>query len=134
MGGWKALLGKDPQQALSWITEGIKAKQDAPRSVEPTTDERQRGALEPSNLQKALEGLHQDGLLVLKNVVDLQHVDHLREVMASETESILKDSPRAGQFNQGVSSNILQCPPVARSDCLYDDVWFNSFVIQIANA
>lgn len=105
-----------------------------PRSLSLSADEKINGFYNPANLQKALEGLHQDGLLVLKGVVDVRHVDHLRAVMSAETPSILEDSRRAGLYNQGVNSNILQIPPLNRKDCLYNDVWFNPFVVQIANA
>ena len=108
--------------------------QDAPKAIFSSSEERRSGAYNPANLQKALEGLHQDGLLVLRDVVDVKHVDQLRKIMSAETQSILKDPRRAGIYNQGVNSNILQTPPVNREDCLFDDVWFNPFVIQIANA
>ena len=110
------------------------AEEDAPRAIDCTAREHQNGKYGARNLQFALEGLHQDGLLVLKGVVDVQHVNHLQKVMNSETESILHGSERGGLFNQGVKSNILQAPPVVRADCLFDDVFFNSFVVQIANA
>ena len=107
---------------------------DPPRAIELTPQEKQAGAYSGSNLQRALEGLHQDGLLVLKGIVDTAHVDHLREVMAAETQDVMKSAERSGVYNQGVNSNILQNPPVHRKDCLYNDVWFNPFVVQIANA
>lgn len=107
---------------------------DNPRTIKLTATERRSDTYSPTNLQAALEGLHQDGLLVLKGVVDVNHVDHLRNVMSAEATSILHSPERAGQYNQGVKSNILQNPPVAREDCLFDDVFFNPFVIQIANA
>ena len=107
---------------------------DAPRAIDCTAQEQQSGKYGEQNLQAALEGLHQDGLLVLKGIVEVDHVDHLREVMNSETQSILHGSERGGMFNQGVKSNILQAPPVVRADCLFDDVFFNPFVVQIANA
>ncbi|KAK3114838.1 hypothetical protein LTR53_006418 [Teratosphaeriaceae sp. CCFEE 6253] len=107
---------------------------DAPRSISASPNERHRYAFDATTLQSALEALHQDGLLVLKQVVDVGHVDHLRQVMSAETRSILQSSQRADQYNQGVKSNILQNPPVHRADCLFDDVFFNPFVCQIANA
>ncbi|KAK4508149.1 hypothetical protein PRZ48_001887 [Zasmidium cellare] len=105
---------------------------DAPRAIGLTPNERTAKSYDPQNLQAALEGLHQDGLLVLKNVVDVAHIDKLREAMSAETKTILNE--RAGLFNQGVNSNILQCPPLANGECLFDDVYFNPYVIQIANA
>jgi hypothetical protein len=107
---------------------------DAARVIRLTPSEKRVGSYQPSTLQSALEGLHQDGFLVLENVVDVEHVDHLRQVMAAETSSILQSTERGGQYNQGVNSNILQNPPVHRKDCLFDDVFFNPFVVQIANA
>lgn len=108
--------------------------QDGPEVIHLTAEERARNAYDAANLQRALENLHRDGLLVLKGVVDIAHVDHLRSVMSDETQAIMADSRRAGKYNQGVSSNILQMPPLSRRDCLYDDVWFNAYVVQIANA
>ena len=107
---------------------------DAPREIGLSFTERANGQYSPEKLQRALEGLHQDGLLVLKNVVELSHIDKLREVMSSETKGILESPARGGVYNQGVQSNILQCPPLAREDCHFDDVYFNRYVIQIANA
>ncbi|KAL1304913.1 hypothetical protein AAFC00_003828 [Neodothiora populina] len=107
---------------------------DAPRAITLTSSERAAGQLNHANLQRALEGLHQDGLLLLKQVVDIAHVDHLREVMSEETAEILKSNERGGIYNQGVQSNILQQMPLEREDCLFDDVYFNPYIIQIANA
>lgn len=104
-----------------------------PHSIHTSAEDKAANAYNPANLQRALEALHQDGLLVLRDVVDIGHVDHLRDVMSAETQSIMNDSPRAGLYNQGVSSNILQLPPLNRRDCLFNDIWFNPFVIQIAN-
>lgn len=105
---------------------------DAPRAIQHTPEEQAAQAYNSQNLQAALEGLHQDGLLVLKSVVDVSHIDNLRAAMNAETQTVLDH--RAGLFNQGVKSNILQCPPVANGDCLFDDVYFNPYVIQIANS
>lgn len=105
---------------------------DSPRAIQYSPKEKTAQAYDPENLQSALEGLHQDGLLVLKSVVDVAHVDKLRDAMSAETQTTLQE--RAGLFNQGVNSNILQCPPVGNEDCLFEDVYFNPYVIQIANA
>jgi len=89
------------------------------------------------SLQKALEGLHQDGLLILQSVVDVEHVDRLNGFMTGERAEILRKKDPNGDlkaYNQGVKSNILQGPPVVNAELLYNDVYFNPFVIQIANA
>jgi hypothetical protein len=74
---------------------------DAPRAIISSPEEKRRGSYHASNLQTALEGLHQDGLLLLKGVVDVEHIEHLRSVMAAETKEILNNSTRAGVYNQG---------------------------------
>jgi len=107
---------------------------DGPRQIHLSESERTRGQYNASNIQSALEGLHQDGLLLLKRVVDVAHIEHLRGVMDTETEGILNGAQRGGMFNQGVKSNILQQIPLEREDCLFEDVYFNRFVVQIANA
>lgn len=104
-----------------------------PRSIVLSKAELARGQYSAANLQSALEGLHQDGLVLLKQVVDVSHIDHLRNVMSAETQNILNGKERGGVFNQGVKSNILQQMPLEREDCLFEDVYFNAFVIQIAN-
>lgn len=107
---------------------------DKPRSIYLSEEERKQNQYNTANLQEALEGLHQDGVLLLKQVVDVTHIHHLQTVMNEETQSILDSTERGGVFNQGVRSNILQQMPLTREDCLFADVYFNSYVIQIANA
>ncbi|KAK5110263.1 hypothetical protein LTR62_006116 [Meristemomyces frigidus] len=114
------------------MSENDEYGMDGPRSVPLSSEDRSNSRYSSEAVQYALEGLHQDGLLVLKGVVDVAHVDHLRGVMGAETQIILQE--RAGLYNQGVESNILQNPPVARKDCLFDDVFFNPYVVQVANA
>ncbi|KIX05742.1 uncharacterized protein Z518_03714 [Rhinocladiella mackenziei CBS 650.93] len=112
-------------------------KPDGPRVIRLSLEERLKGTYSLANLQSALEGLHQDGLLVLESAVGVDHVDQLNTFMTNETASILKAKDPDGTlkaFNQGVKSNILHGPPVNNESLLFNDVYFNPFVIQIANA
>jgi len=80
-------------------------KPDGPRVISPTPLERTRRRFSQTNLQAALEGLHQDGLLVLESVVDVDHVNKLNDFMTAETGAILKVKDPDGTvkaFNQGV--------------------------------
>ena len=112
----------------------FKENNDGPRAIHITESERARGQYSAANLQAALEGLHQDGLLLLKSVVDVAHIDHLNHVMKAETQEILNGQKGRRYFNHKVQSNILQCPAVEREEDLFEDVWFNPFIVQIANA
>ncbi|KAI0469958.1 phytanoyl-dioxygenase family protein [Xylariaceae sp. FL0804] len=105
---------------------------DSPRLVVPTEEEHRRQRYDGENLKNALEAMHQDGFVVLKSVVDLDHVRQLREYMAVEAEELVQNKSKP--FNQGVKSNILQGPPVTKPDLLLNDVFFNPFVIQVMNA
>lgn len=51
--------------------------------------------------------------------------------MTGEADEIIKNN--AKPFNQGVKSNILQAPPLKDAEYLYNDVFFNPFVIQLMN-
>ena len=122
---------------------------DGPRTINPTLEELHGSAYDTPNIEAALEALNQDGFVVLKRVVDVAHVDHLNSYMAKEADDLVKNKVKP--FNQGVdctymfaflkynteyyfSANILQGPPLKDPEYLYNDVFFNPFVIQILNA
>ncbi|KAG0645668.1 Kanamycin biosynthesis J [Hyphodiscus hymeniophilus] len=109
---------------------------DAPRSVFLTAEDRKNGAYDSANLQKALEGMHQDGLVVLKGVADVEHVDALNKFMTAEADDILevKSKEPISAWNQGVPSNFLQGPPVTKPELLFNDIYFNPYVAQVVNA
>ena len=77
---------------------------DAPRTVTPTLEELKACKYESHNIQAALEALHQDGLLVLKSVVDIAHVDHINSYMTKEADKLVKNN--AKPFNQGVNCKL----------------------------
>ncbi|KAI9739966.1 MAG: hypothetical protein M1818_005022 [Claussenomyces sp. TS43310] len=110
----------------------ISTPQDAPRAITAKPEELRDSRYENVNIWHALEALHQDGFVVLKGVVDVTHIAQLNEYMCKEAEVLV--SSNAKPFNQGVNSNILQGPPVLEPGLLYDDVFFNPFVIQVMNA
>lgn len=128
--------------------------QDAARLVTPTLEELKASRYDSPNIQAALEGLHQDGFVVLKSVVDVGHLEQLTARMSEEADQLLRDN--AKPFNQGVKcrvlihgkllavvildcaddwlANILQAPPLTDGQYLHNDVFFNPFVIQVMNA
>ncbi|TVY92214.1 Kanamycin B dioxygenase [Lachnellula willkommii] len=99
---------------------------DAPRTINPTPEELKASAYDTPNIEAAMVALHQDGLVVLKNVVDVAHVDHINSYMTGEADEIITNN--AKPFNQGVKS-----PPLKDPEYLYNDVFFNPFVIQLMN-
>jgi hypothetical protein len=83
-------------------------KADAPRLIEPTSSELTSFKYDTPNIQAALEALHQDGFVVLKSVVSVDHVDHLNSFMSKEADEIIKNNSKP--FNQGVNC-LLAYPP-----------------------
>lgn len=74
---------------------------DAPCEILLSIEERQKSLYNVASIQRALEALHQDGFVVLKDVVDVQHVENLNEYMCQEAEVLV--STKAKPFNQGVN-------------------------------
>lgn len=73
---------------------------DAPQAIAPTDKERLAGVYSPRNLQRVLGALHQDGLVVLKDVIDKEHIDSLNAVMTADAEKRIADPNQ--QFNHNV--------------------------------
>ncbi|OAP55488.1 hypothetical protein AYL99_10461 [Fonsecaea erecta] len=110
-------------------------KPDGPRRVPLTEEDVRKGSYSAPALQMALEGLHQDGMVVLKGVVDPEHCDILHKHMSGDRDRILRERHAGAKvYNQGVKSNILQAPPFTKPELLFEDVHFNPFVVQVMNA
>lgn len=136
---------------ISRTSEIEQSPDDGPQAIQCDKDERMRGQYSPETLGKVLSALHQDGLVLLKDIIDIGHIEAINTAMCAEVESI-KANPTKG-YNHGLKctsliyqfgyhrlktdrrqANFLQRPPVANKDLLYEDVYFNSFLLQVANA
>lgn len=73
---------------------------DAPQAITPTDKERIAGLYSPRNLQRVISGLHQDGLVVLRSVIDLSHVDALNDAMCKDAEKKIADPTQV--FNHDI--------------------------------
>jgi len=110
-------------------------KEDAPRMVPITDEERRAGRYSVPHLQMALEGMHQDGMVVLKNLVSPEHCDAHYKHMSGDRDRILEERHAGAKvYNQGIKSNILQAPCFTKPELHFDDLFFNDFVIQVMNA
>lgn len=74
---------------------------DTPRCITLTDLERQKSRYNPPNIQAALEALHQDGFVVLKDVVDVGHVEKINAHMCREADELVSKGVKP--FNQGVN-------------------------------
>jgi len=70
------------------------------QSVTVSDEERHKGKYSPLSLQKALEALHQDGLVLLKGVIDVKHIQALNDKMCADAD--LRRSDPDQVYNHGV--------------------------------
>lgn len=73
---------------------------DGPQAIAPSDEERRAGAYGPRHLQRVLGALHQDGLVVLRGVIDTAHVDALGAAMTADADRCIADPGQ--EFNHGV--------------------------------
>lgn len=86
------------------FTRGLHQSSGTPEVVEISLSEVERhgGRLGPRNLQKALESLHRDGIVMLKDVVNHDHLDVvgclvLLEYLGSFMIAQVHESPLSAQ-------------------------------------
>ncbi len=99
-------------------------------TVTPTSSEHEAGRLTSGHLRDAVKALLDDGIVVLEGVVDLSHIETLRERSFHDLELFRarKDAPY--NWNKG---NIQQDPPPF-PPYLFRDVLANDFAIQVTGA
>ncbi len=95
-----------------------------------TPEEKRSGKMTAEKLQEARSALHQDGFVVLNDVVDLTHLATLREKMQEDLATILAREDAPFNFNAG---NVQQDPPPF-PPYLFRDVLLNDLVIQVTKA
>ena len=55
-----------------------------------TDQERTSGVITEENIGTAMSALHRDGLVVLENAVDVEHIDNLNKILSDEAEAMAK--------------------------------------------
>ena len=78
---------------------------DGPKGIFPSDQERKNGAYSLETVGKILSALHQDGLVVLKDIIDVDHIDAINEAMCSEVDGILADPTK--YFNHGLKCKLI---------------------------
>ncbi|GAA6037273.1 hypothetical protein JCM8097_008656 [Rhodosporidiobolus ruineniae] len=102
-----------------------------PQFIRASDEEREAGKWSPQNLMRALEAFTRDGLIVMDNIVDKEHLLKLKDAMETTSKEIKASKTHPTQFNHGIKSNFLQSPPLSDPDLLFPDVYQNPFVTQI---
>lgn len=59
-------------------------------SIRPSEDEKASGILTQRHVQKGLEALHRDGIVMLENVVPEDAIDELDAVMQADAKTLMQ--------------------------------------------
>ncbi|GAA5854539.1 hypothetical protein JCM9279_000837 [Rhodotorula babjevae] len=107
-----------------------------PGVISLSEEERLAGRWSRATLQRAMELLHRDGVLAVTGIVDPAHVAAIRDSMTTTARAVAasKDTGKITQFNQGVATNFLMSPPLSDEALLFEDVYANRFVHELASA
>ena len=86
-----------------------------------------KGIASPELIAEAVTYLHRDGIIVLENAVDINHIDALQAKLGPEAHEIARNESHHFNWNRG---NMDQAPPLTK-DYMFQDVWANSIVLSI---
>ncbi|KAH7313894.1 hypothetical protein B0I35DRAFT_513474 [Stachybotrys elegans] len=84
-----------------------------PGVIRPSPSELQHMSLEARNLEKAVRHIHQDGLVVIEDVVPHEHLDFLNKKMVQDAR-VLQSRGEDGPFNYNQGNLQQDPPPVAK--------------------
>ncbi|OCL04122.1 phytanoyl-CoA dioxygenase family protein [Glonium stellatum] len=105
--------------------------------IVPLSDqERDSQTISPENVGKAVSAMHRDGIVVLENAVNPDHIDKLNSVLSPEAEVMAK-LPTT-HFNSIEDEGDLPCgnmtqgPPLD-PELMFSDIWANGPAAAILN-
>ncbi|RMX89865.1 hypothetical protein D0869_00544 [Hortaea werneckii] len=90
---------------------------------------REIGFATPETIAEALTYLHRDGVLVLGNAIEVEHLDRLREQLQPEAEEIAKNPTH--HFNFGRHTRNMDQAPPTMVDLMFEDVWAKRIAVSI---
>jgi len=82
-----------------------------PRTIRPTTTEVATGALGPRNLEQAVRAIHEDGLVIVADVMPIEETDVLNKKMVGDAK-VLAAKGDKGPFNYNRGNIQQDAPPV----------------------
>lgn len=103
---------------------------NTPVEVTPSREEIARGRFDDTNIKLFLSGMHRDGVVILKDIIDPAHLDKINDFMKEDTENELRKENLYRNF--GVE-NIQQGPPLTPSEYFFDDVYLNPILFHAAS-
>lgn len=61
-----------------------------PACIRLTDDERDSGVISDETVAFAVSAMHRDGLVVLENAVDVDHIDEINRILSVEADAMAK--------------------------------------------
>ena len=92
--------------------------------IRPSPTEVGAAALNAHNLERAVKHLHQDGLVVINDVVPHESLDHLNDAMTRDAR-VLQARGEDGPFNYNQGNLQQDPPPVVKY--FHRDVFLSKF-------
>ncbi|KAK6081163.1 phytanoyl-dioxygenase [Seiridium cupressi] len=97
--------------------------------VELSAEELKSKKIGSHNLQAAVEALHRDGIVALKNAVEVEHLDKLNARMVPEAEELYARPTTHRNF--GNSTGNIQQEPVLEDGFIFEDVLANPWATDV---
>ncbi|KAI7233364.1 hypothetical protein KC330_g5399 [Hortaea werneckii] len=107
----------------------IESPSNGVHTVYVSDQSREIGFATPETIAEALTYLHRDGVLVLGNAIEVEHLDRLRELLQPEAEEIAKNPTH--HFNFGRHTRNMDQAPPTMVDLMFEDVWANRIAVSI---
>ncbi|KAH8888056.1 hypothetical protein GQ53DRAFT_604116, partial [Thozetella sp. PMI_491] len=92
--------------------------------VRLSDEERKSGIISEENIGIAVSAMHRDGLVVLENAVDANHVDKLNGILSNE----------AAEMAKLPTTHFNDASPPLDPDLMYTDIWANQPATTVISA
>ncbi|PTB72724.1 hypothetical protein M440DRAFT_1080885 [Trichoderma longibrachiatum ATCC 18648] len=102
-----------------------------PAIIRPSVNEVKHGRLDQRNLEKAVRHIHQDGLVVIEDVVPHNDIDLLNAKMVQDAR-VLQAMGENGPFNYNQGNLQQNPPPVA--EFFFPSIFTNTIATQVTSA
>lgn len=122
---------KGGKLALNGYMPELQAKHlNIPVEVTPSPEEIATGRFNDANIKLFLSGMHRDGVVILKDVINRAHLDVINGFMAEDTKNELSKENLYRNFG---AENLQQGPPLTPSSYFFDDVYLNKLLFHAVN-
>ena len=103
---------------------------NTPVEVIASPEEKAAGRFNDANIKLYLSGMHRDGIVILRDVINPEHLDIINDFVVEDTQNELSKKNLYKNFG---AENIQQGPPLMPSKYFFDDVYLNKLLFHAVN-